>query len=220
MISLILFFFMLSVLIIVHEFGHFIMARYAGVRVEEFSLGFGPKLFKKKSGDTEYSVACVPLGGFVKMAGDSREEYSGKPDEYLAKRPGQRFNIIFFGPLLNYALGFICFCLILFVGYPTLTTKVGGLVEGFGAEKAGIQVEDVITAIDGKKVQYFEELQQEVHSKIEATQVELTVLRAGQERKFAVNIRQKDVDDPLGQKRSVGLIGNADKRALVTANGS
>ncbi len=207
MISLILFFFMLSVLIVVHEFGHFIMARKSGVRVEQFSLGFGPKLFKKKSGDTEYSVAAVPLGGFVKMAGDSLEEYSGKPDEYLAKGPGQRFNIIFFGPLLNYVLGFICFCLILFLGYPTLTTKVGGLVEGFGAEKAGIQVEDVITAIDGKKVQYFEELQREIHSKKEAVQVELTVLRVGQEQKITVNIRQKDVDDPLGQKRSVGLIG-------------
>jgi regulator of sigma E protease len=207
MLSLILFFFMLSVLIIVHEFGHFIMARRAGVRVEEFSLGFGRKLFRKRSGDTEYSVACVPLGGFVKMAGDSQEEYSGKPDEYLAKRPGQRFNIIFFGPLLNYALGLTCFCLIFFLGYPTLTTRVGGLVEGYGAQKAGIQAEDVITAVDGKKVRYFEDLQQEIHSKKEATQVELTVSRSGQELKVLVNIRQKDVDDPLGQKRSVGLIG-------------
>jgi regulator of sigma E protease len=207
MFTVILFLFILSVLIIVHEFGHFIMAKKAGVRVEEFSLGFGPKLFKKKSGDTEYSVAAIPLGGFVKMAGDNAQEYSGKSDEYLSKKPGERFNIIFFGPFLNYILGFLCFWLILFVGYPTLTTRVGGLIEGFGAQKAGIQVGDVITAVDGKKVQYFEDLQKEIHAKKEATQVDLTVVRGERELKLPVNIREKNIDDVIGQKKSVGLIG-------------
>jgi regulator of sigma E protease len=183
------------------------MAKKSGVRVEEFSLGFGPKLFKKKSGDTEYSVAAVPLGGFVKMAGDNIEEYTGKSDEYLSKKPGQRFNIIFFGPLLNYILGFVCFWLIFFAGYPTLTTKVGGLIDGYGAEKAGIQVGDVITAIDGKKIQYFEDLQKEIHSKKEAATVELSVKRGAQELQIPVNIREKKLDDALGQKKNVGMIG-------------
>jgi regulator of sigma E protease len=207
MFTLILFLLILSVLIIVHEFGHFIMAKRAGVRVEEFSLGFGKKLFKRKFGDTEYSIASIPLGGFVKMAGDNLEEYTGKHDEYLSKRPGERFKIIFFGPLLNYVLGFLCFWLIFFVGYPTLTTKVGGLIEGYGAAVAGIQVGDVITAVDGKVVRYFEDLQKEIHSKKEAAAVELSVKRGEQELKIPVNIREKKLDDALGQKKNVGLIG-------------
>jgi regulator of sigma E protease len=183
------------------------MAKNAGVRVEEFSLGFGKKLFKKKSGDTEYSIASIPLGGFVKMAGDNLEEYTGKQDEYLSKRPGERFKIIFFGPFLNYVLGFLCFWLIFFVGYPTLTTKVGGLIEGYGAAVAGIQVGDVITAVDGKAVGYFEDLQREIHSKKEATMVDLSIKRGEQELKIPVNIREKRLDDALGQKKNVGLIG-------------
>ena len=207
MFTLIIFLLILSVLIVVHEFGHFIIARKAGVRVEEFSLGFGRKLFKKKKGDTLYSIGCVPLGGFVKMAGDSREEYTGKTDEYLSKTILERFNIIFFGPFLNYIMGFVCFCLIFFIGYPTLTTKVGGLMDGYGAQKAGIMVGDVITAIDGKQVKYFEDLQKEIHSKKEASQVELTITREEEELKIPVNIREQKLDDALGQKKSVGLIG-------------
>jgi len=207
MLTLIVFLFILSVLIVVHEFGHFIMAKKAGVRVEEFCLGFGKKIFRKKSEDTEYSIACIPLGGFVKMAGDNREEYTGKSDEYLSKKPGARFNIIFFGPLLNYVLGFLCFWLIFFLGYPTLTTKVGTLIEGYGAQKAGIQAGDVITGIDGKKVKYFDDLQREIHSKKDATTVVLSVMRNTEELVIPVNIREKKLEDAVGQKKNVGLIG-------------
>jgi len=80
MLSLFVFFFILSILIVVHEFGHFIIAKKTGVRVEQFSLGFGKVLFRKKKNGTEYTVSAIPLGGFVKMAGDNLEEYSGKPD--------------------------------------------------------------------------------------------------------------------------------------------
>src|SRR4030042_1455801 len=150
MITFLIFIFILSILIIVNEFGHFIAAKSAGVRVEKFSLGFGPQLLKKKRDNTEYSLSAIPLGGYVKLAGDNLEEYKGKSFEYLAKTPGERFRIIFFGPLLNYILGFLCLWLIFFVGYPTLTTKVGGLIDGFGAKVAGLEVGDKIIAVDGK----------------------------------------------------------------------
>ena len=78
MFALIIFFFILSILIVVHEFGHFIIAKKLGVRVEQFSLGFGKVLFKNKKGDTEYSISAIPLGGFVKMAGDNLEEYKDR----------------------------------------------------------------------------------------------------------------------------------------------
>ena len=118
-----IFILILSLLIIVHEFGHFIAARRIGVRVEEFSLGFGPQLFIKKIGDTKYSLSLIPLGGYVKMAGDSLPEYKGNSDEYFSKSPGKRFKIIFCGPLLNYILGFLFFWVIFFAGYPNLTSS-------------------------------------------------------------------------------------------------
>ena len=134
MVAILIFILILSLLIIVHELGHFMAARRTGVRVEEFSLGFGPQLWAKKIGDTKYSLSLIPLGGYVKMAGDTLSECKGKSDEYFSKSPGKRFQIIFCGPLLNYILGFLFFWVIFFVGYPTLTTKVGGLIDGYGAK--------------------------------------------------------------------------------------
>src|SRR3989338_7818241 len=122
MFSFLIFLLILSVLIVVHELGHFIAARKFGVRVEKFSLGFGPQIFRKKNKDTEYSIAAIPLGGFVKLAGDNLEEFKGKPDEYFSKPPGKRFWIIFSGVLVNYISGFLLFSALFFVGYPTLTT--------------------------------------------------------------------------------------------------
>jgi regulator of sigma E protease len=165
MFSLIVFFIILSVLIVVHEFGHFIIAKKTGVRVEQFSLGFGKVLFRKKKNGTDYTVSAIPLGGFVKMAGDNLEEYSGKPDEYFSQAPGKRFWIIFFGPLLNYVLGILLFWMVFFIGYPTLTTRIGGLIDGFGAQEAGLEAGDIITAIDGQKTKNWEDIQKVIFRK-------------------------------------------------------
>ena len=112
MVTLIIFIAVLSILIIVHEFGHFMMAKKVGVRVERFSLGFGPVLFSRKGKETEFVLCAIPLGGYVKLAGDNLEEYKGGHDEYFTKSVSKRFGIIFFGPLLNYMLGLFCFWLI------------------------------------------------------------------------------------------------------------
>lgn len=197
----------LSILIIVHEFGHFIVAKKIGVRVEKFSLGFGPQLMKKRKNDTEYSIAAIPLGGYVKLAGDNLEEYKGEPYEYFSKAPGKRFWIILCGSLLNYALGFLCFWFIFFAGYPALTARVGGLIDGFGAKDAGIQVGDKIIAVDGKKVEFWEDLQSIIQSKKTAAEVKISVLRADKEQVVSVKIKEKQLDDLLGQKRTVGLLG-------------
>ncbi len=207
MFTLFVFFAILSILIIVHEFGHFIMAKQMGVRVENFSLGFGPQLIRKKIKDTEYSVSAVLLGGYVKMAGDNLEEFKGKADEYFAKSAGKRFWIVFFGPVLNYVLGFLCFWMIFFMGYPTLTNKVGDLMDGFGAKAAGIQAGDKIVAVDGKRVDYWEDLQSAIQSKKDVSRVRLSVLRDGKERAIDVNIKEEAMEDALGQKRNVGLLG-------------
>ncbi|OGX18163.1 MAG: hypothetical protein A3K83_00040 [Omnitrophica WOR_2 bacterium RBG_13_44_8b] len=207
MFSFIVFVIILSILIVVHEFGHFMAARRVGVRVEKFSLGFGPQILKKKKKETEYSISAIPLGGYVKLAGDSLEEYTGKSDEYFSQPPGKRFLIIFSGPFLNYCLGFLCFWLIFFVGYPTLTTKVGGLIDGFGAQVAGLQAGDKINAVDGKRVEYWEDLQKIIQKKQSQEKVELSVIRGSQQLKIPVSIKTKQIEDPIGQKRNVGLLG-------------
>ncbi|MCX5694060.1 MAG: RIP metalloprotease RseP [Candidatus Omnitrophica bacterium] len=207
MVSLLIFILILSLLIIVHEFGHFIAARKNGVRVEQFSLGFGPLIFKIKKGDTDYKINLIPLGGYVKMAGDSQVEYKGKEDEYFAKAPGRRFQIIFFGPLLNYILGFLFFWFIFFIGYPSLTSKVGGLMDGYGAKVAGLQVGDKIVAVDGRSVNFWEDLQQAIRERKISSSVQLKVSRDNQELEFNVPIKDKVLNDQLGQKRALGIIG-------------
>jgi len=215
MISFFIFLLILGLLITVHEFGHFIVAKRLGVRVEKFSFGFGKRLLSKRRGDTEYSISLIPLGGYVKLAGDSLEEFKNNPDEYLSKKPSERARIIFFGPLLNYILGFLCFWLICFIGYPTLTTKVGSLIEGFGAKDAGIQVGDQVIAVDGKRVDFWEDLQKAIKSRKSATTVLLSVVRDNKEHEIEVKIREKELDDALGQKRSVGLIGITPKDEII-----
>ncbi|MDD5561099.1 MAG: RIP metalloprotease RseP [Candidatus Omnitrophica bacterium] len=207
MLATLIFILILSLLIIVHEFGHFIAARKNGVRVETFSLGFGPQIFKKKKNDTEYSISLIPLGGYVKMAGDSRLEYKGKDDEYFAKGAGRRFQIIFFGPFLNYLLGFLFFWCIFFAGYPNLTSKVGGLIDGYGAKEAGLAVGDKIIAIDGKKVDLWDDLQSQIQKRKAKENVELSVLRNNRELNFKVLIKDKVLGDELGGKQSLGIIG-------------
>lgn len=207
MINLLVFLFVLGVLIIVHEFGHFIVAKKTGVRVEKFALGFGAILFSRKRGGTEYCINAIPLGGYVKMAGDSLEEYKGKKYEYMSQPPGRRFWIIVSGALLNYVTGAILLSVIFFFGYPTVTTKVGGLLEGFGAQSAGVRVGDKIVAVDGEKVEYWEDLQKVIQSKREALSVEASLVRGKRNIELKVNLRQKEVENSLGEKQSIGILG-------------
>ena len=108
------FVFVLGVLIFVHELGHFMMARRIGVRVLTFSLGFGPKLLSVKRGDTEYAISAIPLGGYVKMAGENPEDQrTGASDEFLSKTKWQRFQILIMGPVMNLLLAVILMAVVL-----------------------------------------------------------------------------------------------------------
>ena len=108
MIYILAFLFVLSVLVFVHELGHFLAARRIGVRVLTFSLGFGPKLLKMQRGDTEYCISAIPLGGYVKMAGENADEpRSGAPDEFLSKTKWERFQVLIMGPVMNIALAVV-----------------------------------------------------------------------------------------------------------------
>src|SRR5215218_6957431 len=117
MTTILSFLFVLGVLIFVHELGHFLMARRIGVRVLAFSLGFGPKLIGFRRGDTEYRISAVPLGGYVKMAGENPDDpRSGASDEFLSKSKWQRFQILIAGPVMNILLALVLTAVILMRG--------------------------------------------------------------------------------------------------------
>ena len=140
----------IGVLILFHEFGHFLACKKIGVRVEKFSLGFGPKLFGFKKGETEYCLSAIPLGGYVKLAGeDPHEKLKGKKWEFLSRSIGARFLVIITGPLANLVLAFLLFSLIFAVGLPALPTEVGKVLKDTPAERAGLKSGDEIIAIDG-----------------------------------------------------------------------
>src|SRR3989338_8233937 len=137
--SVVAFIFVLSILVIIHEFGHFITAKKFGVRVERFSIGFGKRLLSRRIRDTEYCISAIPLGGYIKMAGDEPDEgRSGAEWEFLSKPPYARALIVIAGPVLNYLLAFFLFAAIFAAGNPMVTAKVGSLMKDYPAAAAGI----------------------------------------------------------------------------------
>jgi regulator of sigma E protease len=153
--SILPFIFVLGVLVFVHELGHFLLARWHGVRVLTFSLGFGPKLFKFTRGDTEYCISIIPLGGFVKMAGETPDdETPPKPDEFFAKSKWQRFQIYIAGPAMNVLASFLIMIGVYLYGasepsFQRNPVEVGRVIEASSAAKAGIKVGDRLIRIAG-----------------------------------------------------------------------
>src|SRR5262245_15911542 len=191
MTSLIAFLFVLGVLVFLHELGHFLVARWHGVRVLTFSLGFGPKLLKWTRGDTEYAVSAIPLGGYVKMAGemggdgtmDVSVQLEGKPDEFMSKTKWQRFQIFLAGPVMNIVLAFVVMTFVLWQGsvepiYLSKPAKIGSLQPGSAAEKVGLKPGDVIVGVAGRPVDTWEQLEMAVLPRANR-EIELTVKRDG-----------------------------------------
>jgi len=202
----IVFLVILSILIFVHELGHFLVAKRLGIRVEKFALGFGPKLVSRKVGDTEYMVCAVPFGGFIKMAGDNANEASGGRDEFLSRPPGQRAQVVFAGPAFNYVLAFLSLWAVFYFGYPRLTTTIGELVEGMPAQKLGLQAGDKIVAVDGEEVPYWQDLTRRIHA-AQGQELTLSVERGGGRFDLVMTPEAKEVETLWGRKVEVGLIG-------------
>ena len=205
--DLLVFFAVLGVMIIVHEFGHFFAAKRAKVAVERFSLGFGPQLISFMRNGTRYAICLIPFGGFIKMAGDSLEECKGRPGEYLAQPVWKRFAIVFSGPLLNYCLGVVLFCFIFFAGYPALTSTIGEVMPGYGAEKVGLRAQDRVVAVEGRPVELWDDLQHEIFTRSSQQAIELSVVRGGSQVNVSVPLVTETAEDVLGQRRNVGRVG-------------
>jgi len=179
------FLFVLGVLIFVHELGHFLMARRIGVRVLTFSLGFGPKLLSVKRGDTEYCISAVPLGGYVKMAGENPEDSrTGAADEFLSKGKWQRFQVLVMGPVMNLLLAVVVMAVVLYQGAPAPrfeqeSVVIGTFADNSVGQKAGLQVGDRVTSVDGKPVDTWDQFSMAIVPKAKR-EVTLGFMRNGQ----------------------------------------
>jgi regulator of sigma E protease len=182
--TILAFLFVLGVLIFVHELGHFLMARRIGVRVLTFSLGFGPKLINFKRGDTEYCISAVPLGGYVKMAGENPEDSrTGAPDEFLSKGKWQRFQVLIMGPVMNLLLAIVVMTVVFWQGaqvplYEQQAVVIGGFNEKSVAQKAGVQIGDRVLAVDGHPIDNWEQFFLAIAGKAKR-QVTLSMVRGG-----------------------------------------
>ena len=216
MTTLLAFLFVLGVLVFVHEFGHFLAARRLGVRVLTFSLGFGPKLFKVRRGDTVYCVSAIPLGGYVKMAGENPDDArTGRPDEFLSRSKWERFQILIMGPAMNIVLAVVVMAVVLAQGaevpiYQDEPPVVGAITSGSPAEQAGILRGDRILTVAGDAVDTWEDLFIAIGTRPDRD-VTLTLLRAGQTRSITVR--------PVPETRyEVGNIGVLpDINPIITA---
>jgi len=182
--TILAFLFVLGVLIFVHELGHFLMARRIGVRVLTFSLGFGPKLVNIKRGDTEYCISAVPLGGYVKMAGENPEDSrTGAPDEFLSKGKWQRFQVLVMGPVMNLALALVVMAVVFYQGaqsplYERQPVEIGTFQSNSVALAAGLKPGDRIISVDGRPVETWDQFLMLIGGKAKR-QVTIGYLRDG-----------------------------------------
>jgi regulator of sigma E protease len=189
--SIFAFIFVLGVLIFVHELGHYLMARRIGVRVLTFSLGFGPKILKVRRGDTEYCISAIPLGGYVKMAGENPDEVrTGKDDEFLSKSKWQRFQVLIMGPVMNIVLALVVMAVVLFQGaevpaYEQQPAVVGIVRAGSPAEQAGIQPGDRIVSVADRDVATWDEFFMVVLPRAKR-ELNIVVMRDGERREMRI----------------------------------
>src|SRR5262249_36765275 len=182
--SVLAFLFVLGVLIFVHELCHFLMARRIGVRVLTFSLGFGPKIVKFTRGGTEYCVSAIPLGGYVKMAGENPEDTrTGAADEFLSKGKWQRFQVLVMGPIMNLLLSVVVMAVVLYQGAPVALYKqqpvvIGSFEDKSAGAQAGLKVGDRVVTVNGKPVDTWDQFDSAIVTKAKR-EVALGVVRDG-----------------------------------------
>ncbi|MEW5692526.1 MAG: RIP metalloprotease RseP [Candidatus Hydrogenedentota bacterium] len=205
--------FFLGILIFIHEFGHFIFAKLFKVKVEVFSLGFGPKLIGLKYNDTEYKISAVPFGGYVKMKGeDPNEQKTGAPDEFASKPVYQRIIIVIAGPLVNLIFGFLLFVFIYWViGTATegFLPKIGtileyvtsaGEIKDVPAKIAGLKEGDEVLEIDNEKTTTFFDIQRIIRNS-QGKELNFKIKRDGLIKEFKV----KPEKDPKSEQFYVGF---------------
>ncbi len=214
------FLFVLTVIVFFHELGHFAVARWCGVAVETFSIGFGPEIwgFVDKKG-TRWKLSWIPLGGYVKFAGD--ENAASAPDRekletmtaqeregnFHTKKLWQRAAVVAAGPIANFILAIVIFAFIFaVVGRQIIAPRVDGVQANSAASEAGFKVDDVIVSIGSKKIESFSDMQRIISSSADR-ELEITIDRSGQTMTLTAIPKRKEVTDRFGNVHKIGLLG-------------
>ena len=214
------FLFVLTIVVFFHELGHFLVGRWAGVKVLTFSLGFGPELFgfNDRHG-TRWKVSAIPLGGYVKFFGDETEA-STPSAEALAhmtaeerdlsfhhKKVGPRAAIVAAGPIANFLLAIVIFaCMFTFFGKPNTSARVDKIEANSAAAAAGFQTGDIVTAIDGSKIETFSDMQRIVSGRA-GERLTFTVKRGETDLQLQGTPELREVKDPFGNVQRLGVLG-------------
>ena len=203
----------LGVLIFFHELGHFLVAKHFGIKVLKFSLGFGPKVLGKKIGETEYLISAIPLGGYVKMLGESDDEEEDpilpedKEKSFSHKPTLQRIAVVGAGPLFNLLLALLIFCASFgFSGMQVLTTEIGQVREGSPADNAGLKKGDLIISVDGMDTDTWPQLKELVGDN-QGEPIKITLLRDGQLSTVTVIPEMSVVKNIFGEEIKTPLLG-------------
>jgi regulator of sigma E protease len=214
------FLFVLTIVVFFHELGHFLVGRWAGVKVLTFSLGFGPELFgfNDRHG-TRWKISAVPLGGYVKFYGDDTEASTPSADllsrmtaeeqaqSFHHKKVGPRAAIVAAGPIANFLLAIVIFtCLFTFFGKPSTSARVDKIEANSAAAAAGFQVGDIVTAIDGTTIDSFSDMQRIVSSRA-GEKLSFTVKRGAETVQLEGTPELKTVKDPFGNAHRIGVLG-------------
>jgi len=204
---------LLGILIFVHELGHFIFAKSLGIKVLKFSLGFGPKLIGKKYGDTEYLLSAFPLGGYVKMLGQSdtpdEEEVISEEEKHRAynfQPIWKRFSVVFSGPFFNLCFAVLIFFVIFMNGVPYMLAEVGAITPDSPAAQQGILKGDRVIEVDGKQIVRWDEMTEIIHEQ-PGKELSIRIDRSGSILTLMVRPEKKVVKNLFGEDKEVGLIG-------------
>ena len=210
LINILLFIVILGIIVFVHEFGHFIWAKIAGVYVYEFAIGMGPKLWGFKKGETEYNLRAIPIGGFCQMAGENLDdddlEKIPKEKRLQSKTAWQRFLIMVFGPMNNFILAVVLLLFISLVwGGTTLTPKITSVEDNSAAYKAGIKKDDVVVKINNHKVSTSDDLSLYLAIANPKKGSKIVVLRDNKEKTFFVKPTKMGKGKNASYRYGIGL---------------
>lgn len=208
----------LSFLIFIHELGHFLAARYFGIKVEIFSIGFGKNIYAKQIGDTVYTIAMFPLGGYVKMKGQEDVDplaRSNDKDSYNAKHPLKRFVVLFAGPFANFLTAFILYVIVALSGFLVLSPTIGEVMKESPAAVSGLKNGDLIRDINGHEIKEWNDISSAIKQSPQS--IDIIVFREGVEKQFIIAPKVSESKNLFGEtiyKPMIGIAPSGDTKTI------
>ncbi len=207
----------LSFLIFFHELGHFVIAKFFGVKVEVFSIGFGKKIFKKVYKNTEYCISSIPLGGYVQMKGQDDidpTKISYDADSYNTKKPWQRILILFAGPFANFLLAFLLYLAIGNIGVTKFAPIIGSMSKNFPAQISGLKKNDTVLSINNEAVKTWDELSSLIRNSSGA--IVFQVKRNNQIKNIKVLPKINNYKNMFGETMQKKMVGIGPSGKIIT----